>query len=662
MRAMSWLFVPFFGVGAAFLSGTVLAVDLPEGEPPQSAAKRVNVATFGAHLADDEQDDTPAVNAALKAAGNNSTLYFPAGTYNVRWVDVIKNRDGLSLAGDGPDKSILKRMGPFWKDGAEPTWENLRANFATDPKILRIEDCSNMCIRDLGFNANGTPTFGGVGIKRPKRLHITRTRSFDSKEQPPLFGKDRFAWAIMGFEQGSQNIWFVDNTVEGLQTEMDGANRVLVERSVFKRSVKSPGLGFLSGNFSKAEFANGFQNTHLTVRRNYFSNSDNLSMGMLAFQLDPSTNCNTRFADIDIMDNVFVYDIDSSHGHCAIKLGTGDSSAKTRGNVFERFRIENNRIYRSPKAKIDERFPAYIWYNCYAGEDRLNHTFVRDNRLFADAPAKPLLAVGRQNQSVGLTVDDNAVKPYQEPPTVEQFMKLAPQRQRTGMKFIPADVDWERPVYQTSFDGPAALEDWKLEGGLRMSVANGSLILESKPGSTKSEANANHLVCWLKKEMPADFLLEFTVRPQNRKQGLNIVFFNARGIRGQSIFDSALASRDGSFEQYHSGDLNCYHISYWAAGRGSVNVRKNRGFHFVAEGKDLVTDGPADAFQTVRIYKRGGVIRCMVDDLVSVAYDDDGTTFGPTWTHRGWIGLRQMGHTVCCEYGHLKVWPLRPEP
>ena len=116
----------------------------------------------------------------------------------------------------------------------------------------------------------------------------------------------------------------------------------------------------------------------------------------------------------------------------------------------------------------------------------------------------------------------------------------------------------------------------------------------------------------------------------------------------ESIFDPALAPRDGLFKLYHSGDLNCYHISYWAAGRGTANCRKNRGFHLVAEGKDLVTDGPAGTFQTVRIYKRGGKIRCTVDDVLSVAYDDDGTTFGPVWTHGGWIGLRQMGHTVRC--------------
>ena len=351
--------------------------------------------------------------------GVQHTLYFPAGTYNVKWAAEIKNFDGLSLQGDGPDKSVIKRMGPFWKPGAEQTWENLRANFATDSKLLRIADCRNMCIRDLGFDANGTPTFGGIGIKRPQRLHIANTRSFDSREQPPLFGKDRFAWAIMGFAQGSEDIWFVGNVVEGLQTEMDGATRVLVERSVFKRSVKSPGLGFLSGNFGQDEFAQGFHNTHITVRRNYFTNSDNLSMGMVTFQLDPSTNCGTKFQDVDIVDNVFVYDIDSTTGHCAIKLGAGDSSAMTKGNVFERFRIEGNRIYRSPTAKLNESFKGFIWYNCWAGEDRLNQTVIRGNRLYTNGPTKPLVMIQRDNQSVGLVVTDNTVHPYTPPRRAE---------------------------------------------------------------------------------------------------------------------------------------------------------------------------------------------------------------------------------------------------
>lgn len=229
----------------------------------------------------------------------------------------------------------------------------------------------------------------------------------------------------------------------------------------------------------------------------------------------------------------------------------------------------------------------------------------------------------------------------------------------SGTEYHPKDVAFENPVYETSFDEDAVLRDWRLEGGRRMSVQGGNLVLESDTKSLKSEADANHLVCWLTKEVPAGFLLEFTVRPQNRQRGLNIVFFNARGLNGENIFKPPIRPRDGLFSQYHSGDLNNYHISYWSGGRGTSNLRKNKGFYLTAIGKDLIYTAPNDSFQTVRVYKRGGRIRLMVDDMVALQYDDDGTTYGPIHTHSGWIGLRQMGHTHRCEYGHVKVWPLK---
>lgn len=235
-----------------------------------------------------------------------------------------------------------------------------------------------------------------------------------------------------------------------------------------------------------------------------------------------------------------------------------------------------------------------------------------------------------------------------------------PPHPAVGQRFVPEDVDWRHPAYEATFGDAAALKDWRLEGGKRMGIESGRLVLESGPGGDKPSPADNHLVCWLAKEMPADFLLEFSVRPQDRKRGLNIIFFSARGIHGEAIFDPALQPRGGFFRQYHSGDLNNYHISYWAGDRGTANARKNWGFALVATGPDLVVEGPMDAFQTIRLYKRGGVIRLMVDDIISVAFDDDGKTHGPVWTHSGWIGLRQMGHTIRCEYDNLKVFPCKP--
>lgn len=229
-----------------------------------------------------------------------------------------------------------------------------------------------------------------------------------------------------------------------------------------------------------------------------------------------------------------------------------------------------------------------------------------------------------------------------------------------GRTWAPEDVDWSNPMVASAFEDEAALKDWRLEGGKRMAVENGRLVLESEHVGTEARPGDNHLVCWLTKEMPADFLLEFKMRPKERNQGLAIVFFNARGLNGEPVFDPALAPRNGLFKLYHSGDLNNYHISYWAGGRGTAHVRKNRGFALVAVGDDLVASAPAEAFQTIRIYKRGGTVRLTVDGVISVAYNDDGMANGPVWTHPGWIALRQMGHTVRAEYDDLKVYPLLP--
>lgn len=136
-----------------------------------------------------------------------------------------------------------------------------------------------------------------------------------------------------------------------------------------------------------------------------------------------------------------------------------------------------------------------------------------------------------------------------------------------GDLWSPSDADRDRPAYHTSFGAPSVLEDWLLEGGETMQVADGRLVLAIRARGV-AEIDEHHLVCWLRREIPGDFLPGFAVRPQNRKQGLNIVFFNARGRRGESIF-------------------------------------------------------------------------------------------GPVWVHSGWLGLRQMAHTVRRGYDELAVYPLR---
>ena len=92
-----------------------------------------------------------------------------------------------------------------------------------------------------------------------------------------------------------------------------------------------------------------------------------------------------------------------------------------------------------------------------------------------------------------------------------------PQHTTVGEVFAPTDVDFSHPLYETAFDSLEVLDDWSLEGGKSANIENGKLVLESHPSEDPDDRSRNHLVYWLKREVPSDSMLEFSVRPQNRK-------------------------------------------------------------------------------------------------------------------------------------------------
>jgi len=201
--------------------------------------------------------------------------------------------------------------------------------------------------------------------------------------------------------------------------------------------------------------------------------------------------------------------------------------------------------------------------------------------------------------------------------------------------------------------------EWVLEGKGRAWTENGLLRMVS------DNPKKDHLVLWNTRVFPENFLLEFTLSPKHSTNGLNIVFFSARGVDGGGAFDLDQPRRDGVFTNYHSGRLNCYHISYWACSsagggtpRGNANLRKNAGFYLPACGVDLIT-GKGPGPHTVRILKDGGHIRLETNGRLALIFDDDGKTYGPVWKD-GLIGLRQMAHTEDCSYGSFKVWQIEP--
>jgi hypothetical protein len=227
-----------------------------------------------------------------------------------------------------------------------------------------------------------------------------------------------------------------------------------------------------------------------------------------------------------------------------------------------------------------------------------------------------------------------------------------------------------RPVYEADFAHPVRLVkeaalfegrrrvrkpasdvDWVLEGKATVRQAGGQLYLVNQGG---------HLVFWNTRRFPTDFLLEFSVSPLDSRNGLNIVFFAASLVDRGSIFDLTQPFRDGVFKAYHSGQLNNYHVSYWAAtsengrARGTAHLRKNRGFQLVAAGQDFIT-GRGNGPHLVRILKLEGHIEVEVDGKIAIRWQDDGLGLGPV-LQDGYIGLRQMAHTRECAYQHFNVW------
>ena len=217
------------------------------------------------------------------------------------------------------------------------------------------------------------------------------------------------------------------------------------------------------------------------------------------------------------------------------------------------------------------------------------------------------------------------------------------------------DIEAKELIYSTDFDDEAELENWVREGGESATIVDGRLRLQTGP----SPEEGQHIVFWLTEQLPPDFLAEWQFRPYDKQHGLTIVFFNARGRNGESIFDPKLAPRDGTFVQYTRGDLDAYHISYYAGHRGSVNLRKNHGFYLAAIGNEYVHNASPETFHTITLLKQGGKVRLAVDGKVSLKFDDDGETYGPIHEHAGWFGLRQMFQAWYTEYDDLRIWGLK---
>lgn len=216
-------------------------------------------------------------------------------------------------------------------------------------------------------------------------------------------------------------------------------------------------------------------------------------------------------------------------------------------------------------------------------------------------------------------------------------------------------------IYRNPLSSEADVQDFRLEGEAIISFPNGRMRMENAlDPSLGQKAN---FVFWCPEDFPADIAVTWDFWPV-REPGLCILFFAAKGIHGEDLFDPRLAKRTGEYDMYHHGDINAFHISYFRRRHPTerafhtCNLRKSYGFHMVAQGADPLPDvEDAQPPYHISLVKCGPEVSFYINDLPILYFVDDGKTYGPL-LGGGKIGFRQMAPLIA-EYANLQVRAVR---
>lgn len=212
-------------------------------------------------------------------------------------------------------------------------------------------------------------------------------------------------------------------------------------------------------------------------------------------------------------------------------------------------------------------------------------------------------------------------------------------------------------IYENPLGKEADIEGFVLEGKAKISFDDGVMRLEN--AIDPSQGQKANFVLWCPVSFPSDVCIDWEFRPI-KEPGLAIMFFAAKGRNGKSVFDDTLTKRTGEYVQYHSGDINAFHVSYFRRKEAderafhTCNLRKSFGFHLVAQGADPIPDASPDSeWYRIRVMKKSGYITFLINDLQIFEFADDGISYGDILTG-GCIGFRQLAPMIA-EYRNLRV-------
>ncbi|MGH7794186.1 MAG: glycosyl hydrolase family 28-related protein [Candidatus Binatia bacterium] len=321
----------------------------------QGDGKILNVMEFGAR-GDGVSDDTAAIQKTINAAPERSTIYFPAGTYDVSNLSV-KNRSALSFMGD-ERKSVIRQ-----KTGAA--------------RIATFEKSSDIVITKLAFDANGIHSYGGVVFYAAKGVLIENNSFIDSAPKHNRAG-DHYSFVFGKGAEPSQNIKILNNTIEYLQLEVDHSRNVVIEGNTVKGSIGTSGIGvFTVGNDAIAE--------DYLIKGNTVIDPPGAGFHVVT---DPPSSRNCVFRRITIVGNRLIRTNTQGYG---IRIGTLNNSKAASGNVFEDIAIKDNLI------RIEATAPAtrqLVFANSsHAAGILFNRLTVTGNTIENEAPGNSGFAI-----------------------------------------------------------------------------------------------------------------------------------------------------------------------------------------------------------------------------------------------------------------------------
>lgn len=223
-----------------------------------------------------------------------------------------------------------------------------------------------------------------------------------------------------------------------------------------------------------------------------------------------------------------------------------------------------------------------------------------------------------------------------------------------GHPGFPQDLAFGEVLYQHPLAGSEDLAGWRLEGQAAVTFPQGRMRIESViPVERGQKAN---YVLWCPVDFPDHAVYAFDFYPVH-EPGLAMFWFSARGRQGDDLFNPRLTPRTGEYEQYHHGEMNAYHASYFRRGSPGAfqlcNLRKSHGFHLVAQGADPIPSFIYRPPYHIQVVQRGGQVQFSIDELVIWTFFNDGLTHGPL-LNGGKLGFRQMAPLVA-EYANLTV-------